>query len=33
MKFNDFARVKTETAKPVSVVLAEFNIETLATGN
>jgi len=33
MKFNDFARVKTETAKPVNVVLAEFNIENLASGN
>jgi len=33
MKFNDFAKVKTETAKAFNVVMAEFNIENLASGN
>jgi GWxTD domain-containing protein len=33
IRFNDFARVRKETAKPVGVLLAEFNIESLATGN
>jgi GWxTD domain-containing protein len=33
IKFNDFTRIKTETAKPLSVLLTEFNIENLATGN
>ena len=32
MKFNDLAQLKTETAKPVNVVLSDFNIENLATG-
>jgi GWxTD domain-containing protein len=32
MKFNDLARVKTETAKPVDVLLTEFDIQNLATG-
>ncbi|MGA3013476.1 MAG: GWxTD domain-containing protein [Bacteroidales bacterium] len=32
MKFNDLAQLKSETAKPVNVVLADFNIENLATG-
>lgn len=33
MRFNDFAKVRTESAKPVNVVLAEFNIENLPSGN
>lgn len=33
MKFNEFARVKTEVAKPVNVILSEFNIENLPSGN
>ena len=33
MRLNDYARVKTETAKPVSVILSEFNIENLVSGN
>jgi GWxTD domain-containing protein len=32
MKFNDFSRIKTETAKPVNVILAEFDISNLASG-
>ena len=33
MKLNDFARVKTEAARPVNVLLAEFGIENLPSGN
>jgi GWxTD domain-containing protein len=33
MKFSDFARVKTEAARPVNVLLSEFAIENLPTGN
>jgi GWxTD domain-containing protein len=33
MKFNDLAQVRSEVARPVNVVLSEFNIENLATGN
>jgi GWxTD domain-containing protein len=33
LKLNDYARVKGELAKPVSVLLTEFNIENLPTGN
>ena len=32
-KLNNFTRVKKETARPVNVLLAEFSIENLATGN
>jgi GWxTD domain-containing protein len=32
MKFNDFTRIKTDIAKPVNVLLAQFNIENLASG-
>jgi len=33
MKFNDFARIKKETARPVNILMPEFSIENLATGN
>jgi GWxTD domain-containing protein len=33
IKFNEFAKVKTETAKPVNVIMADFSIENLASGN
>ncbi len=33
LKLNEYARVRVENAKPVGVLLAEFNIENLATGN
>jgi len=33
MKFNDYARVKTDIAKPINVLLTEFNIENLPSGN
>jgi GWxTD domain-containing protein len=33
MKLNDYSRVRTETVKPVSVILSEFNIENLSSGN
>jgi len=33
MKFNDFAKNKKETPKSFSVLLSEFNIENLASGN
>jgi GWxTD domain-containing protein len=33
IKFNDFARMKKETARQVNVLMTEFSIENLATGN
>ncbi len=33
IKFNDFARIKKETAKSINVLMAEFSIESMATGN
>ena len=33
IRYNDFARIKTEIAKPVNVLLTEFNLDNLATGN
>jgi GWxTD domain-containing protein len=33
LKLNDYARIKKETAKSVNVLLSEFSIENLATGN
>ena len=33
IRFNDYARIKKETAKPINVLMSEFSIENLATGN
>lgn len=33
LKFNEFARIKKESARPINVLLSEFSIENLATGN
>lgn len=33
MKLNDFAKIKKESPKGIAVLLAEFNIENLASGN
>ena len=33
LRLNDYSRVKKETAKDINVLLAEFNIDNLATGN